>query len=188
MEAMPFIPLLPLHSRIPMYELTLSQTATFAQFIDNVLTAAVAAETAIYRADDWFQAHIVPAVEKMAIATFIAFIRAGYLTFIAGQDTREWFDAWFAGYCMDDVPAVEAHLIEEPILMIEAPRIAGLLMPAKPTVIELPGKVAEPKQKSKTETETKGKPAPKGRKPAGIAGQKKATTVLNSQGVPIPID
>jgi hypothetical protein len=173
-----------------MYELTLSQTATLAQVIDRILTAAVAAETAIYRADDWYQAHIVPAVEQMAIATFIAFVRAAYLTFIAGQDTREWFDAWFAGYCLNAVPVVETVLVEEPILMIAAPqkpRIAGLLMPAKPTVIELPGKVAEPKAKTARKSkESKGKP--KGHKPAGIAPRKAPTTVRNSQGVPIPID
>jgi hypothetical protein len=173
-----------------MYELT--ATLQTAQVIDRILTAAVAAQTAICRADDWFQQNIVPAVGEKAIAIFIAFVRAAYLTFIAGQDTRKWFDAWFAGYCLDAVPAVQTLLIEEPFLMIEAPqklRIAGLLMPAKPTVIELPGKVAEtkPTRQRKPKTETKGKPAPK-REPAEIAPRKAPTTVRNSQGKAIPID
>ncbi|WP_404789272.1 hypothetical protein [Altericista sp. CCNU0014] len=167
-----------------MYEL--AATLQTAQVIDRILTAAAQAEAAIYRADDWYQSHIVPTVEQVAIAAFIAFVRGAYLTFIAGQDTREWFDAWFARYCLDAVPAVETLLIEEPILMIEAPktRIAGLLMPVAPTVIELPEKVAEvkPARQRKPKTETKGKPSPKSRKPAGIAPRKKPTLY---QGIPI---
>jgi hypothetical protein len=45
--------------------------------------------------------------------------------------------------------------------MIEAPktRIAGLLMPVAPSIIKLPGEVAEPKptRQRKPKTETKGK-------------------------------
>jgi hypothetical protein len=57
-----------------MYELTLPQTATLAIGIDRILTTAAAAEASIYQADDWFQQNIVPAVQKLAIATFIAFM------------------------------------------------------------------------------------------------------------------
>jgi hypothetical protein len=72
-----------------MYELTLPQTATLAIGIDRILTTAAAAEASIYQADDCFQQNIVPAVQKLAIAAFIALIWWAYLTFIAGQDTRE---------------------------------------------------------------------------------------------------
>ncbi len=166
-----------------MYELTLPQTATLAQVIDRVGANIGQVETVIYRADDWFQAHIVPTVERWAISTFIAFIRGAYLAFIAGQDTREWFDAWFAGYCLNAVPIIHESygmIRDEPLLIAAPSAPIALLMPAAPTVIELPGQVEAPKAKltRKPKTETKGKPAPKSRKPAGIAPRKAPTTVI----------
>lgn len=94
------------------------------------MATATKVEEAIYRADDLFQAHVVPVVQKTAkeilLAAFVGFVRAAYLTFVAGQNAAEWYLCWFAQYAM-----AAPELLEENQLMLPEVAFAGYLMPAK---------------------------------------------------------
>lgn len=111
-----------------MNEITIALTAIHT--LDRVMATATKVEEAIYIADDWFQAHVVPVVQKTAkeilLAAFVGVVRAAYLTFVAGQDISEWYLNWFAQYAMD-VP----ELVEESQRMLPEVAYAGYLMPAK---------------------------------------------------------
>lgn len=111
-----------------MNELTIALTAIHT--LDRVMATATETERFIYRADDWFQAHVVPVVQKTAkeilLAAFVGFVRAAYLTFVAGQSASEWYLNWFAQY-VTDVP----ELVEESQRMLPEVAYAGYLMPAK---------------------------------------------------------
>ncbi|MGL5060309.1 MAG: hypothetical protein ACRC62_10020 [Microcoleus sp.] len=108
-----------------MYELELALQA--ATTLDRISAAASRFESAIYTADDWFQAYIVPASKRYAIAALLAFVRGAYFTYIAGQETGEWFQGWFGQYILGGLP----ELVESPPLMLCGAACAGYLMPAK---------------------------------------------------------
>lgn len=137
-----------------------------AQTIDTVLTVA----------------------QKALVFSIYHFARAAYLSFIAGQHTGGWYQAWFSTYIIDALPSSETiyGLTEDTVLLISGPHpVAGLLpaaaeVPAKP--LRLPARwrgdqaliTPAPKAKRgrKPKTETKGQPAPKSRKRANLAPRK----------------
>jgi hypothetical protein len=128
-----------------MYELDFALQAV--TILGHISAAASRFESAVYRADDWFQAHVVPASKHYALVVVAELARSGYLAFVAGKATSEWYQKWFCEYISQALPA----MIEQPQPMLCSVAYAGYLMPASEAdkVVGKPILVAK-KQKRKT--------------------------------------
>jgi hypothetical protein len=99
-----------------------------ATIINRTYAAASTIAAHIYRADDWYQAHVVPLGKQAVVNAFVGWVLAIVWTIELGENAGLWFGDWFVEYVLSAIPPMQ----EVPQLALCGGSVAGYLMPAPP--------------------------------------------------------